>query len=170
MNTLPKEVREQFFQSREHYLAFRKAWAERMKKTEASVKVCRVRDPNHTGQGKGPYHKEKREIVRGVSLDTMYHMLYAMLRGRDWRKGYVMIEADGGSAVAQHAYRLIQGRHWHHLRDLTDVFDEHVTEAMLEKLADHLPEWKGRDPKMLPEAYKTPLPVSTAPAAPAEAS
>lgn len=178
MDKLPKEQMWSHFQSKEHYLAFRKAWAKRTTQTHKLMKVCRVRVgerieiPGKPGMfSRGPYTKQKLELERRVKLDTKYHMLYAILRGRDWRKGY-QFDKVPQIGTAHEAYQRVFRNKFTH-EELEEVFGGEVTFSMVEKAVMNLPEWKWYAHNGVvekPGAYKKPFPISIAPAAPAVAS
>jgi len=77
MQTLIKEeVNTSIFESKEHYLAFRKAWSESVNSPEAKKTLIR---PEYGD----PYRKPG-------CMNSGHFVLYAILRGRDWRKGFTI--------------------------------------------------------------------------------
>ena len=102
------------FTCKEHYLAFRAAWA----------KAVNQKDNNITGT---------------------HHMLYNILRGRAFDKGFTPItrktKLENGYRINHGVYLAAQNLRYPHY--LLNVFDGTVTKEMLDKLL--MPEVKSMD-------------------------
>jgi hypothetical protein len=113
MDTLPRETREAFFESAEHYQQFRQHWSWLQNSPDR---------PRHLG----PEH----------------HLLVAALRGRDWRKGFrpptnekKLANGAGDGCGARRALFVIR---WSKRPLLLAPFNGLVTAAMLDKLTPFL--------------------------------
>jgi hypothetical protein len=114
MNTLPRTISSQLFHNTAHYQAFRQHW------------------------------RMLLASPRKHELHAHHHLLYCMLLGRDWRRGFTPIRhprklANGGfyNWSLVHAVRML--RYWQATAAVLAPFDGLVTPEMLELLRPMLP-------------------------------
>ena len=72
------------FENKEHYLAFRKAWSNAVNSEKAKPHVDEV-DYSHYG------HHEKVKVRVDGWLTASHHILYNILRGRDYDRGFTLV-------------------------------------------------------------------------------
>jgi len=129
MSAVPEEIQtvqtESPFESKEHYLAFRKAWSESVNSPEAkkTLEVSVYGDP----------------YWEPGCMNSGHFVLYAVLRGRDWRKGFTtpIKESKKNNNSAYFAGTLVK-----RYREINDQYTE-TSEHLVGRMEIFLKPFKG---------------------------
>ncbi len=133
MDKLPLKVWQTHFKDKQHYIDFRARWS----------KLCST------------------DTGRGRLLSPTHYLVYAALRGRDWRRGFTPITnpkklANGGRDNQGWVHALREIHSSYSEGGILAVFDGQVTKEMLAQVRAVIPTWDWRNgpyPSRLEEAY-----------------
>jgi hypothetical protein len=113
MNTLPRTITVQFLDDPQRFYSLRHHWRELM----------------------NSHHKHE--------LTAKHHLLYLILLGKDWRKGFTCVtnrrKLENGAFQGWIMFRALAALHWSDPEQLLAPFDGLVTPTMLEQIRDLVP-------------------------------